>query len=159
MRWEDPVSTILADNHTVFTSPPPSSGPVLAGILNTLSRFELTPKDASDPVSIQRFVEACKYGFAKRTLIGDWAEETEDNGPIHQLVDTLTSEDWARTTRHLIRDDWTSSDASFYGADLVQQPVDGGTAHLSFIAPNGDAVAVTSTINSYFGSRKKRSRS
>ena len=63
----------------------------------------------------------------------------------------LTSEDWARVTRRKIRDDRTSSDPADYGADFYTGE-DGGTAHISVRAPNGDAVSVTSTINTYFGS-------
>ena len=40
----------------------------------------------------------------------------------------------------------TSNDPNFYGGDFVA-PTDAGTSHTSVVAPNGDAVSVTSTIN------------
>lgn len=40
----------------------------------------------------------------------------------------------------------TWQDPTHYGAE-VEVPDDHGTAHISVLAPNGDAVSVTSTIN------------
>ena len=45
-----------------------------------------------------------------------------------------------------IRDTHTIEDAHFYGSDYLVTE-DHGTAHTSLLAPNGDAVAVTSTVN------------
>ena len=58
----------------------------------------------------------------------------------------ITSEDYATATYLKIDDTYTVEDPSYYGADFCQKE-DHGTTHLSVLAPNGDAVAVTSTIN------------
>ena len=47
----------------------------------------------------------------------------------------------------------TNSTPEFYGLDTFSED-DHGTAHISIVSENGDAVAVTSTINYYFGSGK-----
>ena len=36
-----------------------------------------------------------------------------------------------------------------YGPEL-SQPMEEGTTHVSLIAPNGDAVAITNTINEWY---------
>jgi gamma-glutamyltranspeptidase / glutathione hydrolase / leukotriene-C4 hydrolase len=48
--------------------------------------------------------------------------------------------------RNQIDDSKTYNDFDHYGA-LTANIEDHGTAHISVIAPNGDAIAVTSTIN------------
>lgn len=58
----------------------------------------------------------------------------------------MTSTDFAKEIRTKIFDNSTSQDPSYYGANTTQ-PNDSGTAHISVLAPNGDAVSVTSTIN------------
>ncbi len=63
-----------------------------------------------------------------------------------QLVLNMTSQSWGLEAFRQINDSYTVNNASFYGADFYT-PHDHGTAHLSLIAPNGDAVAVTSTVN------------
>ena len=63
-----------------------------------------------------------------------------------QLVKNLTSDDYAKATFDKISDLYTIEDPAYYGADFFQ-PEDHGTTHMGVIAPNGDAVAITSTIN------------
>ncbi len=52
----------------------------------------------------------------------------------------------------LINDTATQSDLGVYGAAFLKAASDHGTAHVSVLAANGDAVAATSTINQEFGS-------
>lgn len=65
---------------------------------------------------------------------------------ILQLVANLTSMSYAAGIREKIFDNQTNQNQTYYGANtsLVE---DHGTAHISVLAPNGDAVSVTSTIN------------
>lgn len=63
-----------------------------------------------------------------------------------QILQNLTSPEYAEKVRLSINDSTTYNDATHYGADFYTQS-DHGTAHISVLAPNGDAVAVTSTLN------------
>ena len=45
-----------------------------------------------------------------------------------------------------INDSSTVNDPRYYGATFIS-PTDAGTSHTSVVAPNGDAVSVTSTVN------------
>ncbi len=58
----------------------------------------------------------------------------------------MTSKTYARAAFEKIDDLSTVNDASYYGAD-VGMPTDAGTAHAAVVAPNGDAVSITSTHN------------
>ena len=58
----------------------------------------------------------------------------------------LTSEEYAKDIHSRITDDKTFQDPEYYGAVTAQRD-DHGTAHMSVLSPDGDAVAVTSTVN------------
>lgn len=62
------------------------------------------------------------------------------------MVSRLTSADWAASVRANISDEATRADPAQYGA-VYYAPEDHGTAHISVLAENGDAVSATSTIN------------
>lgn len=61
-------------------------------------------------------------------------------------MQNLTSREYANKIRLAIKDISTSSNPRDYGA-VVFSTEDHGTAHVSVLADNGDAVSVTSSIN------------
>ena len=63
----------------------------------------------------------------------------------------ITSKEWAADKHNRTNDERTFNETDHYEANFFS-PEDHGTAHISVLAPNGDAVAVTTTINFYFGS-------
>lgn len=65
---------------------------------------------------------------------------------VEQLYKNLTSADYAEVLRQKIDDTRTYTDPSHYGAEYGTS-VDRGTSHASIIAPNGDAISVTTSIN------------
>ena len=106
-------------------------------MLNLLKDFELK----HDALSYHRITEAFKFAYAKRTLLGDdLSDETL------KLIRNLTSVDYANEIKRLIMDNGTSESFEYYGAKYANQE-DHGTAHISIIMPNGDAVSATATIN------------
>ncbi|XP_035690061.1 glutathione hydrolase 1 proenzyme-like [Branchiostoma floridae] len=150
-----PLNITLAGGLTVLSPPPPSSGAVLSLILNILDGYQFSPSsiDGTDNqiLTYHRIVEAFKFAYAKRTELGD-----PNFLDIAELIRNMTSGDYAESLRRMIADD-TTHDYRYYGPSFVL-PEDGGTSHVSVLAPNGDAVSVTSTVNLFFGS-KLRSRS
>lgn len=58
----------------------------------------------------------------------------------------MISPEFANQIRQQINDNGTSTDPKHYGGEfnIVN---DKGTSHISIIAPNGDAISVTSSIN------------
>jgi len=64
---------------------------------------------------------------------------------IFQLVVNLTSPEYGEYIRTRINDN-TTENYTYYEPDF-DMFVDGGTAHMSVLAPDGAAVAVTMTIN------------
>ena len=66
------------------------------------------------------------------------------------FVNNITSREWAEDKSRKIFDDKTFTDTEYYEANFTT-PEDHGTAHVSVLDANGDAVAVTTTINLHFG--------
>lgn len=137
VRWDSPVQSILKGGDILYTTPLPSCGPILVLMMNILKDYRI--RDES--LSYHRIVETFKFAFARRTWLGD-----EDSVEIREIVRNLTSASYANEIRNLIRDNGTSEDFEYYGAKFSDQR-DQGTAHISILAPNGDAISVTSSIN------------
>lgn len=155
----EPISIDLDDDEILHTFPVPGSGPILAFIFNVLKQFVDT-SELDTVKNWQRIVETFKYAYAKRTELGDqnFVEISDVRSEflnskaylfkfdfLLQLIGNLTSEAYATVIRNEIQDDVTFEDASHYGAN-VSSVEDHGTAHISILASNGDAVSVTSTI-------------
>ncbi len=145
------MSVDLGDGLTMYSSPPPGSGVVLAYILNILENYAMSAADADDPVTYQRIAEAFKWGYARRSELGD-PFDPDYTQQILDLAANMTSEEWAFEAFSLINDTATSNDTSFYGAQYDISS-DHGTSHVAVIAPNGDAVSATSTHNLQFGGK------
>ncbi|XP_077286036.1 glutathione hydrolase 1 proenzyme-like isoform X1 [Arctopsyche grandis] len=148
VKWSPPINTSLGEDK-LFTVPPPGSGAILGFILNILSNYNLNKgsiaSDESSILTYHRIIEAFKYAYAQRTLLGDM-----DFVNITDVLKNLTSAEFAKNTQLQIHDNETFSESKHYGANFINK-ADRGTAHISVLAPNGDAVSVTSTINFYFG--------
>lgn len=136
--------------YTLLTCPPPASGPVIAFILNILDSFNTTcnqTENINDRIlSLHRFIEALKFAFAKKSELGD--PEFIDNSVI---VNEMTSRAYASLTQQKIKN--KTRETSYYGINSAQV-INDGTGHLAVIAPNGDTVSVTASINSLFGSKR-----
>ena len=93
-----------------------------------------------------RITEAFKWAYALRTELGDSTGDEDIRDYVNSLVLNLTSDAQAVEKYEEISDSVTINNASHYGA-VYYTPKNHGTAHLSILAPNGDAVSATSTIN------------
>ncbi|KAJ3652515.1 hypothetical protein Zmor_018472 [Zophobas morio] len=142
--WLTPIPFQLPYNQTLHAAPLPGSGLILGLIMNILNDF-LDPSEPTSVTNWQRVIESFKFGFAKRTELGD-----PDFVDVTEIVNQLKSTSFAQELRALIFDNQTFEDPGYYGAN-VTQPLDHGTANMCVLAPNGDAVSVTSTINYSFG--------
>uniref|UniRef100_A0A2L2XUY1 Gamma glutamyl transpeptidase n=1 Tax=Parasteatoda tepidariorum TaxID=114398 RepID=A0A2L2XUY1_PARTP len=146
----EPSKVKIRGNMTVYSASLPGSGPLLTFILNVLDGYDLKPsitKSREETVlALHRIIETFKFAYANRMHLEDsYSEE------VLELVDLLESKDYADQTRPKI-DDKKTHDPDYYGVNVNVQE-DHGTAHMSIIGTNGDAVSVTSTINHYFGSQ------
>ncbi|KNC46429.1 gamma-glutamyltransferase [Thecamonas trahens ATCC 50062] len=141
----EPVSTYFL-GMKVLSAPPPSSGAILNFMLNVLEEYNLPKIGAMTHDVVHKVVEAMKFAFALRTHLGDPCCTD-----IEQVMADLTSKDYAAWVRTRIVPDATFN-ASYYGAAFDMEPTP-GTTHFSVVDSERNAVALTSTVNLFFGSK------
>lgn len=143
-------------NHQVFTIPPPAGG---LSALEALHILDARPPFSQGPgasATLHETIEALKHAFADRIkLHGDPAFT---NIPLAEL----SSAGYARDRAATIQPDRVLQ-PSQYGrkseAKPVSAPRDKGTTHLCVIDRDGNAVALTTTVNLAFGARVVGARS
>jgi len=64
-------------------------------------------------------------------------------------MNNMTSEELGSKYRRMINDTASLNVDQYYGAEFFQLPNESGTTHVSVVAENGDAVAVSTTINEW----------
>lgn len=139
VRWEAPMTVSLKNNKTLYSVPLPASGALVTFIMNILNEY--LPAEQST-TAIQRIAEAMKFAYAIRSELGD--SKFVEN--MEEVVQNLTDYNFAMEIRKKISDLKTQNDTEYYGAKFSTQ-FDRGTSHINIIAPNGDAIAATGTIN------------
>ena len=138
VRWRAPLRGRYR-GRTVLTMPPPGSGGVLLSALNVLSAYELAPLELGSPTYLHLVAETMKAVFADR------ARYYGDPEFVDVPVAHLTSHAHARAIRERL--------SAIRVLDLREVgPGDAGTSHISVVDTGGNAVALTTTINTAFGS-------
>lgn len=73
--WSEPIQTNLSDGMRLISGGLPSSGPLLAFILNVLQEYRFTAHSLADFNSTiktyHRIIETYKYAYAMRTHMAD----------------------------------------------------------------------------------------
>jgi gamma-glutamyltranspeptidase/glutathione hydrolase/leukotriene-C4 hydrolase len=102
-------------------------------------------------------VEAMKHAFALRANMGDPGPNESLVPSLPELLADALSETFNARLRNAILDNAVLNVTEYGGKwNLARSgvpPTDGGTTHISIVDSNGTAVALTSTINTGFGSK------
>lgn len=130
--------------YTIISSPPPSSGgTTLCEMLNILENFSIQQKDFFTPETARVIIEAMRYGFMDRN------SRLGDPDFVHNPVAQLTSKDYAARLSSMIR----ANEVEPYVTDESADRELTDTTHYSVIDRQGNAVAVTFTLNGFFGAK------
>lgn len=148
-----PVVTRLAlNNITLHSFPLPASGDVLGFILNVMQRFpDLYPNachsEEGSTLFYHRLMETYKYAFAKRMHLGDSDRGFDESARL--IAQLLRNNSFAQTISEKIDDLRTfNASSGHYDESKIYFDEDHGTAHVSVVDAEGNAVGVTTTVNS-----------
>ncbi len=148
--------------YEIISAPPPSSGGVaLVEILNILEGYDLNKEGDRSAQSIHLTAEAFQRAFFDRAeFMGD---PDFSKIPVAQLIDKRYGNAWRETIplrratpstelrRPSVFSELDSYASSHPQPKSVAEPVH--TTHYSVVDAEGNAVAVTTTLNDSFGSR------
>jgi len=128
----------------VISAPPPSSGgTTICEILNILSGYDLKALGFRSAQSVHLMVEAMRHAYLDRnTLLGD-------PDFIQNPLEKILSTDYAAAIRAKIDPTHAAKSSELVpGSEPHEKPE---TTHYSVLDKDGNAVAVTYTINGLFG--------
>ena len=131
--------------HVISAPPPSSGGVVVCETLNLLAGWPADPSGFHSAQSVHYLTEALRRAFRDRNL------ELGDPDFVHADVERLISPAYAETLRRGIDPDKATPSAALPGPSAS---VEGrSTTHLSVVDAQGNAVALTYTLNDWFGAR------
>ncbi|MGH8427107.1 MAG: gamma-glutamyltransferase [Gammaproteobacteria bacterium] len=146
VEWMQPI-TCGYRGYTIVSAPPPSSGGVtLCEMLNILSgwpQFAVYPFHSAP--AVHDLVEAMRFAYADRNT--DLGDPDFVNNPI----DRLLSDKHAEWIRMQIPADKAVPSSAVHGGSVTVDHEGRHTTQYSIVDDKGNAVAVTYTLNSWFG--------
>lgn len=141
VKWTTPTQVNLKDGYTVYSTPLPGGGAVLSLILNLMNDL-LENFTSDESIFWHRLMESFKHAYGRRAELGDIDVEPQ----VAELFGNMTNYEFASLIKPLIYDHAVISDMTHYGVKYAAAE-DHGTAAMSVLHPNGDAISITSTIN------------
>ncbi|MBU6478207.1 MAG: gamma-glutamyltransferase, partial [Xanthomonadaceae bacterium] len=143
VQWEKPVACGY-HGYMIYSAPPPSSGgTTICETLQIIEPYPFAQWGFHSAKSAHYFIEAERRAFADRnTYLGDPAF-------VRNPIAKLLSAEHAAELRASIQPDKATPSSEVKGSLGPYQATN--TTHYSVVDGKGNAVAVTFTINSYFG--------
>lgn len=139
-----PVRGSYRGYEIISMSPPSSGGTHVIEILNILEGYNMTRLGFQTPESLHVMAEAMKRAFADR------AKFMADTDFVKVPINGLISKKYAEELRKGISMD--AAGTKIPAGNPLPFVGSGGTSHLSVIDKQGNIVALTQTINYFFGS-------
>jgi len=142
--WREPV-TVVYRGHTIISMPPSSSGGVtLAAMATILDGYHLGGLAWHSAPMVHLLAEAWKRAYADRN------EYLGDPDFVEIPVQRLTSTEYGAERRSTISLDVATPSAEVAPGLGAYEPQT-ETTHFSIVDSEGNAVSITTTINSFYG--------
>jgi len=140
--WREPVQTVYRGYEVISMPPASSGGTTLTQMLNIVEGFDLAAEGWHSTQALHIAVEAMRRAYADRNFF------LGDTDFVDVPLDYLLSKAHADSLRQSI--DLTRASVS---EDFNRVPVESeNTTHFSVVDAAGNAMSVTTTLNSGFGS-------
>lgn len=143
-KWRDPISGNYR-GHTIISMPPPSSGGVaVLQLLQGAEQYDIKEMGHNTPETIHIMTELERRVYADRaTHLGD---PDYYDVPVDMLLDPIYNKNRFASIK---KNKKTDSQEIKKGEVEIIESVE--TTHFSIIDPMGNAVSITTTLNSFFG--------
>lgn len=143
-KWRDVLEFTYRDAKVIAMPPPSSGGVTLAMLCHILDGVDLKQQGSQSPAALHLLFEALRRSFAARNA------KLGDPDFVKMPLEELLSMKWADEQRASILPERAtpSSEIVSAGAPSATGP---HTTHFSIVDTNGNAVALTTTINWWYG--------
>jgi gamma-glutamyltranspeptidase/glutathione hydrolase len=146
-KWRKPITSLYKD-YKIISMPPPSSGGIaLAQLLKMVEPYPLKDWGFMDPRSVHLMAEAERRVYADRSqYLGD-----DDFYPVP--IDSLLDPKYVKFRMKDFDPGQATKSNSIYAGNFKLALEHFETTHISVVDKDGNAVAVTYTLNGNFGSK------
>lgn len=143
--WREPIRVTYRGHTLISMSPTSSGGATLAEMANILEGFDLASLGYHSPEHVHLLAEAWRRAYADRNAY------LADPDFVAMPLERMISPDYAAERRASISLERATPSAEV-PPGLGTPERESHTTHFSVVDAQGNAVAVTTTINSWFGS-------
>ncbi|XP_064631824.1 glutathione hydrolase 1 proenzyme-like [Lineus longissimus] len=154
VKWTEPLKITFNGtfrNLTLYNVPGLSGGIYLQSQLLLLDGYNVTKKDGltieGQATVRHRQMQAARTSFCFMSQM-----RAQDDDRTLQVMEYMRDPAFMATIRNEMRDDSKLPYPGICDQPEFHPPSFNGTSHISIVAPNGDAVAFTSSIHNYLGS-------
>jgi gamma-glutamyltranspeptidase / glutathione hydrolase len=144
-KWRTPVEFDYRGRHVVGMPPPSSGGLTNAMIAHVLEGYDLRSLGWHSAAQIHLVAEAMRRAFAARNA------KLGDPDFVQNPVDELMSPAWTQAQRATIKLDHATPTKDLF-PNIPVQKEGPHTTNFTVVDADGGAVALTTTLNAWFGS-------
>lgn len=145
-KWRSPVEFEYRGQKVMGMPPPSSGGVTMALIAHLLANYDLRALGWHSPEHVHIVAEAMRRAFAARNaMLGD-------PDFVRNPLDDLLSANWAKTQLATMRLDSATPTTALVPHATPAASEGTHTTHLAAVDETGTAVALTTTVNEWYGS-------
>jgi gamma-glutamyltranspeptidase / glutathione hydrolase len=144
--WREPILYTYRGRNIIGMPPPSSGGLTMAMIAHVLEGWDLRALGWHSAAEVHLTAEAMRRAFAARNA------KMGDPDFVKNPVDELLSDAWAKEQRATIHLERATPTKDLFPAVAGGTPSGPHTTNFSVVDAEGNAVALTTTLNAWFGS-------